>query len=467
MLWGETGDDIGGKRKGRKPMHWNINSPLHVCVADEGFSFDELVTKLDEVFKKKGFPELIRLIMMLVDEVLRVLVMKREPLPAKASCGCDQPSPVLDGCKERKIHTRLGQVEFPCITRAKCRNCGRIWLPLLEFCGLRPGQRHSDELEKLALETCAKETYRDAAGRLRDSPGVHLHHTTYRRWVLKTKAGEIAAPAIGEEEGPWTLWADGTGYKGVDESGHAEAGDLKTLFGIAADGSLQRLGVWTGGKSWADIRSELAEKSIQFPDGSLLISDAEPGLVTGLEGCADDQQRCHWHTVRDLYHAMHKDGASAPEIKPVQKRLKTLLAVELPQEDFDEVPPEKKEAIRRRMETAEEGVDRLVAELETGGYPKAAAYLKRGKHALFAYVRRWLALGMVSPRASSFIERVMRALGKRIKKIGYNWKAEGALKMARIVLKLFASDSEWKAYWKHRMGETSRVVILFRPLQVT
>lgn len=448
-------------------MHWKVHSSLYVCLADEGFGFDELVSKLEEVFERKGFPELIRTVMMLVDEVLRVLVMKREPLPAKASCGCAHPSPVLDGRKERKIRTRLGVVEFPCLTRAKCRSCGRIWLPLLEFCGLRPGQGHSNELEKIALETCAKESYRDAAKTLRNAVGIRLHHTTYRRWVLKTQAGELSPPPDGMEGQPMTLWADGTGYKGVDSQGHAEPGDLKTLLGIAADGSLQRLGVWTGGTSWADIRAELEGKSIRFPDGTLLIRDAEPGLVEGLAGWGCEQQRCHWHTVRDLYHAMHKDGAAAPQIKPVQKRLRTLLALELPREDFEMVPPEKKEAVRLRLEAAEEGMDQLVAELKANGYGKAGAYLERGKRALFGYVRRWLALGLVSPRASSFIERVMRALGKRIKKIGYNWKAEGALHMARIVLKLFADDSDWEAYWKRIRGPTSRVLILFRPLQVT
>ena len=41
---------------------------------------------------------------------------------------------------------------------------------------------------------------------------------------------------------------------------------------------------------------------------------------------------------------------------------------------------------------------------------------------------------LVCPRASSFIERTMRAIGRRIKKLGYNWKDEGVGKIARIVL---------------------------------
>ena len=36
----------------------------------------------------------------------------------------------------------------------------------------------------------------------------------------------------------------------------------------------------------------------------------------------------------------------------------------------------------------------------------------------------------------------MRAIGRRIKKLGYNWKDKGVGKIARIVLKLFATEGE-------------------------
>ena len=80
----------------------------------------------------------------------------------------------------------------------------------------------------------------------------------------------------------------------------------------------------------------------------------------------------------------------------------------------------------------------LVAELERRGYEKAASYLRRAKPGLFGYVRRWLRWGLVSPKASSMIERVMRELGRRIKNIAYGWSDRGVTKIARIILKRFA-----------------------------
>ena len=67
---------------------------------------------------------------------------------------------------------------------------------------------------------------------------------------------------------------------------------------------------------------------------------------------------------------------------------------------------------------------------------KAAGYLERARAALFSYVRRWLLLGIACPRVSSFIERTMRELGRRIKKLAYNWKETGLNKISSILLRL-------------------------------
>ena len=49
----------------------------------------------------------------------------------------------------------------------------------------------------------------------------------------------------------------------------------------------------------------------------------------------------------------------------------------------------------------------------------------------------------------------MRAIGRRIKKLGYNWKDKGVGKIARIVLKLFATEGEWEEYWRKLIPRSS------------
>ena len=38
-------------------------------------------------------------------------------------------------------------------------------------------------------------------------------------------------------------------------------------------------------------------------------------------------QRCHWHAVRDTYMSMWYDGGRIKDIRPVQNRLREILAI--------------------------------------------------------------------------------------------------------------------------------------------
>ena len=86
---------------------------------------------------------------------------------------------------------------------------------------------------------------------------------------------------------------------------------------------------------------------MKFPDGSILICDGEPGLSEAFAEYASEQQRCHWHIERDLYHAMYQDGGRKVDSKPIQEALAGALAIELPQEDFKYVSEEEKDYIER------------------------------------------------------------------------------------------------------------------------
>ena len=147
---------------------------------------------------------------------------------------------------------------------------------------------------------------------------------------------------------------------------------------------------------------------------------------------------------------------------PVQDRLKRIMAIELPRESFEAVPDEKKDALRKKTEDAEKKMDELISEVRKGSFEKAGNYLERARSAMFNHVRRWLALGIACPRASSFIERTMRELGLRLKKMAYGWKETGLNKVSNILLKMFADDESWQAYWKERMDINQAVFMHFK-----
>lgn len=449
-------------------MQFHIISSLGVCLSEKGFSLDELIHRLDDLFKNKAFPEIIAGILMIFDEWLKVLVMKKAKLPF--SCGCGGDEVALCGTYARSFHSQLGTVKLPALTRVRCPFCGRRFVPLLEMVGFEKYQTKTAGAEKAVVEQCVAQSYRRAEKSLNSLTGLHLDHSTYHRWVLKTDADEIKVPedtvaAVpgnardAKPPAPVTLFADGTKCKGKDTSGNAAQGDVKVLLGIRQSGSVFPIGTWTGHETWAEIGRQLERQKVKFPDGSILVCDGELGLAEGLASIAAGQQRCQWHIVRDTYHSMWQDGGRTPAIGPVQDRLRRIMAIELPKESFETVPEEKKNALRMKTDEAEKEMDRLISEVRKGGFEKAGNYLERAKSAMFSYVRRWLALGIACPRASSFIERTMRELGLRLKKMAYGWKDAGLKKVSNILLKMFADDDAWQTYWKRRM-ELDRAVFL-------
>jgi hypothetical protein len=447
-------------------MQYNITTSLIVSLSENGFGLDELVYRMEELANKKAFPQLLKTIVLLVDENLRLKVMLRQLLPAKCGCTCERPDLVLDGGMPRKIRTRLGVVDLPRITRVKCKHCGKTFVPLALMCGLEKHQTMSNELAKLVLEQCAQESYRVAAGNIHEMTAAKECHSTFRRWVLKTDADEIRVPEGTMGAVPGVLYADGTKCKSVGADGHACKGDVKVLLGVRNEGTVFPIGTWTGHETWQDISDQLAKRQVKFPDGTILVCDGEIGLAESLSKLASDEQRCQWHVHRDLYHAMRMNGGKIKDVRPMQERLRGIMAIELPKESFAQVPEDQKASIKAKMEQAEKDLDVLISDIRSKGYAVAVNYLERAKHAMFGYVRRWLALGLVCPRASSFIERTMRAIGRRIKKLGYNWKDEGVGKIARIVLKLFTTEGEWEEYWRKRMDLNQSVMLNFKVMEV-
>ena len=95
-------------------------------------------------------------------------------------------------------------------------------------------------------------------------------------------------------------------------------------------------------------------------------------------------------------------------------------------------------------------------------YHKAAIYVRNAKENLFFYVRFWLKYGLGCPRAASMIERMMREIGRRLKKIAFGWSEKGEAKMARIIIKRITSANKWEKYWNDRVRLNGNVILVFR-----
>ena len=435
-------------------MQYKLNSSLWCCLSEAGFSLDELVVKLKALFESDGFSGILELIVKLVQETL--IIGSISGRINDWGC-CSHPAYNLNGNYSRSIKTSLGSFNMTW-RRLLCKNCGKSLVPLKLFLNIKSHQYKSNELEQLVIDAAHKDSYRRAVESVGANGFVSVSHSTAHRWVMESDCDELDfSQKTGSEAEPVQIVPDGTGFKGLPVKGAAKKGELKVLIGVDKSGNTFPMGAWAD-ESWNDIKKKIGKTVKHFPEGSILVADGEKGIAEAFADMVDEEQRCQWHIIRDLYHTMWQDGSNAKEVKPIQQRLAALFAIELPKEDFELVSESEKDDIEERMEKANSSIGKLIAYLESQGYTKAADYLENSRRGMFAYIRRWLRLGIITPRASSMVERIMRELGRRLKKIAYNWSDKGISKMARIILKRFTSREQWDEYWKKRQRLDDNVI---------
>ena len=74
--------------------------------------------------------------------------------------------------------------------------------------------------------------------------------------------------------------------------------------------------------------------------------------------------------------------------------------------------------------------------------------------------------GVAAARTTSYLERLMRELGRRLKRIAFGWSEDGAAKMARIIIRRICSAQQWTDYWKNKLRLTEKVIVLFRSVKI-
>jgi len=440
-------------------MQQLIGIELLAATSEKGFSLDELVLKVRELFTEQGMGQIVALILHLVDELQAVSHTTDKAVPPRV-CACGHTRYEIKDRLPRQLHTSVGTLVFHW-RRLACRQCGKTWCPLREFLGLEPWQSKSAELERIAVEVVSEQSYRRGSRHLAVAGEIPVAKSTLHRWVVDSPAAEWTPPP----DPLATLMADGTGYKRRPDpaQGQDHRGELRVLVGRTAQGQWKALGAWSG-RTWSQIVEQVSSQAKDL-HADTLVSDAENGLAQSLARLVNAQQRCPWHLVRDLSIALWKDGATLEKRRAEQHQLNELIGIELPAGDLEKVKPEEQEALRQRVKAAEEQLSQLVRSLRGQGYQRAANYIADAQGKLFRYVDFWLETGVVCPRTTSWLERMMRELGRRLKKIAFGWSEHGAARMACVILRRITEPAEWEAYWRQRLNLNDNVHISLRSVK--
>lgn len=431
-----------------------VNLPVN-----EGFSFDELITETRRVFEEEGMGGFVGVLVQLLDLMLIPSLLGK--WQSKDRC-CKDSYMVVHSKESKCVRTTVGQVPIQW-TRLKCKCCGKSIVPLRSYLGLESFQRKTGELEKVATELVSEQSFRRSRDHLKSVGSIEVPHTTLHRWFSSTDAAEIPLNKRCK-----TLVADGTGFK-QKTSGDTSSnrGEVKVVIGISKEHRVIPYGAWTE-ESWGKISNQIrqANKShpkVKFnPVADLLVSDGEPGLIKAMGRLTKKVQRCIWHVSHDLPALLkYKDKVEPKAAQELTHKLAEAIDIPLPSGDHSEVGVEDRLELEKRVHLAEKAVQEMIDEFKIRGYRTAAKYLINAKDNMFNYVRTWLKTGDIHPRASSMIERLMRELGRRLKRIGHGWSKKNAAKMANILIKRTTTPDEWEKHWREKLKLTGKLKMTF------
>ncbi len=438
-----------------------VSLEVLTVVAENGFSLDELVISTGDLFQREGMPGLIGLILRLVDENLSIRLQQKKSDWQPSAC-CEHPDYESQDQLPRSFRTSAGLVKIRW-RRLRCRHCGKSTVPLREFLGLQTYQSQTAELEKVVMEVVCEQSYRRSSNHLETIGQIPVPKSTAHRWAAKSDCDQLDTGTETFDQ----LFADGTGYKQRcnKEAGASNRGELRIALGVNQEGSVVPLGSWSG-ESWGEIAKVIkGSRNDDQPVAEVLVSDGEIGLSEALAGLCNSHQRCGWHFVKDLNFSMWKDDAPKSERDAIKQDLISMIGIEIPQTDFQQVSSQERQEIEARLQQAKADLQQLHDYLVSKGYDEAAGYVNRGGKNIFTYLERWLRTGLITPRASSMIERMMREIARRLKRIAFGWSPAGAAKMARIIIKRFTSAQQWQEYWKNRLRIDGNVIMLLNSIK--
>ena len=356
----------------------------------------------------------------------------------------------------RCIKTKYGMMRIP-LQVVECLECGKQFCPLLDALKIEPYQRHEDVLEKSVIDAVIDTNYR----RLIEGHALDVSLGTIHNLVAGSDIDELLKEELDMDRYRAVL-ADGTKFK---EQG-GKRGELRVLVGITASGALEPIGSWVD-TTWEEIEREVkARIRVDPQQPPLFIYDGEPGLEDFLAGSVSGEQRCAWHAPRGLYHAMWEDGHGKKESRPHEDTIARLVAIEIPEGDYDRLDAEAIALVRETYEDAKKDLNDLIQVLDQKNCPNAVEYLKNLASGLFHQVEMWLATGIIAPKTTSRLERLFRELARRLKRIAWGWSDRVATKLSKMIMIKQYRPEIWKQFWLKKMGIQGHLTIWVQSVSV-
>jgi hypothetical protein len=437
-------------------MEQQIHITLRFDLAIGKVNLNEIVYRLNEL-QNPLMLEILENILMGYDDIISERLSQTDIYPSKARKGlgrhirkgdsenrfCRGRKILKKGYREkpRQISTVFGKLALR-LRRVECCTCGARYSPLLSALQVGRYARKEMNFEHEIVEAVIDTNYRRLIdGRSIDISLGGIHNIVVGSDIDKTFQEPVSVKDLSG------IAADGTGVKQYE----GRKGELRAVIGITNKGRVEPLGSFTN-TEWSKIEHTVKERIKEAkPYNIPFIYDGEPGLDDFLCEVAETQ-RCTWHGPRGLYHALWEDGLKKKESEPETDKIKQLIGIELPEDDFEILKEEDKEQVKNQYEISKSEIKELIKTFREKGYKHGSAYLENIADQLFTNIELWLKTGVIAPKTTSLLERVFREIGRRLKKIAWGWSDTAVTNISKMIMIRQYSRDKWEKYWTQKLG---------------
>ena len=341
----------------------------------------------------------------------------------------------------RRFSTVFGKLDLP-MRIVECCKCKARYSPLLSALRIGRYARRESNFEHEVIEAVIDTNYR----RLIDGRSMDISLGGIHNLVVGSDVDELYQESV-SLEGLSGIMADATGIKQY----RGRKGELRAVIGVSTAGRVEPLGCFTN-TEWPEIERVIKERIKKEEDYNIpFVYDGEPGLDDFLAGIAESQ-RCSWHGPRGLYHALWEDGLKKKDSQPEIDKMKHLIGIELPKDDYQILKEQDKEEIKTKYHSSKAEIEELIQVFRDKGYGHGAAYLENLSERLFTNIEIWLKTGIIAPKTISLLERVFREIGRRLKRIAWGWSDKVVTKLSKMIMIRQYSRDKWEKYWKKKLG---------------
>lgn len=422
----------------------NLALSIEVPMLDEFSSwsaFESLAVQMSEDIPTQALAEALdELQERLVEQVCGPKWAPQRGLPAPFACpGCGAGSDFARKgrrTRPRRFDTAAGRVEVR-LWHVGCRDCGKVFAPLLELMDLH-GKRRTDRLSLDLAELSAQMSFRRAAdvaknlsGRQASGGGAHQAMADIAAVVAPDG---IIGPAVTAAD---VVILDGTGVRAGTRRLGADCNVAIGLTGRSGPRRRRRahaelLGL-TVGESWSALSDQLEAMEpphVVVVDGELAVTKLATDLWPDVP-----QQRCWWHLCRAFRWALYADKAPSGWANDQRAELLALLQAAIANERSTD------EALRL--------YDDFVEAIEAAGHHAATSLLTVARSQVFTCLdpglRRHLAHLGGPELGSGVIERTMRDINARVDIGGSRWTIPGIRDAITVLTARRFAHPAWRA----------------------